>query len=189
MFQLGHTLVSEEIMEKHFVCDLNACKGVCCVDGDAGAPLEERETEILVDIFDKVRPFLSARGLAAIEEQGAFVMGDDGEWETPLITGGECAYTIFDLDGLAKCALEEAHEKGKTRWKKPVSCHLYPVRVHEYTSITAVNYHKWQICDPACSLGQKLQVPIYKFVREALIRKFGEAWYAELEEVAHEHLK
>ncbi|MBT8284521.1 MAG: DUF3109 family protein [Flavobacteriaceae bacterium] len=187
MFQLGKTLVSEEIIENDFVCNLTACKGACCVDGDAGAPLEENETQILRDIYHKVKPFLRQEGIEAIEEQGHYVIGEDGEWETPLIGKQECAYTVFDEKGIAKCGLEEAYNKGVTSWKKPVSCHLYPVRVTEYTNLTAVNYHKWQLCDPACDLGESLQVPIFKFVREALVRKFGENWYAELVEIANEH--
>lgn len=184
MFQIGKTIVSEEIIENDFVCNLSACKGACCIDGDAGAPLEEEETETLVKIFEDVKPFLRAEGIEAIEEQGAFVRGEDGEWETPLVKGSECAYVVFSENGITKCGLEEAFNKGATSWKKPISCHLYPVRVKAYTELTAVNYHKWTICDPACTLGDELKVPIYKFVREALIRKFGEHWYAELEAVA-----
>ncbi|MBT8281908.1 MAG: DUF3109 family protein [Muriicola sp.] len=187
MFQLGKTLVSEEIIEKDFVCNLTACKGACCVDGDAGAPLEDSETIILKDIYEEVKPFLRQEGIEAIESLGHYVKGEDGEWETPLIGNRECAYTVFDDRGIAKCGLEEAYMKGATTWKKPVSCHLYPVRVTEYTNLTAVNYHKWQLCDPACDLGESLQVPIYKFVREALIRKFGENWYKELEEIGRQH--
>ncbi|MEM7379751.1 MAG: DUF3109 family protein [Bacteroidota bacterium] len=184
MFQLGNSIVSEELIENDFVCNLNACKGACCIDGEAGAPLEDRETEILVDIFNDVKPFLRPEGVVAIEQQGCFVKGDDGEWETPLVNGSECAYVIFSDSGIAKCGLEEAYNNGASSWKKPISCHLYPVRVKEYSKLTAVNYHKWQICDPACSLGTELQVPIYKFVKDALIRKFGQKWYTELEEVA-----
>ena len=189
MFQLGKTIVSEEIIENDFVCNLNACKGACCIDGDAGAPLEDKETEILVDIYRDVKPFLKPEGIVAIEDQGAFVKGEDGEWETPLVNGSECAYVIFSEDQTAKCGLEEAYNQGVTTWKKPVSCHLYPIRVKEYTELTAVNYHKWEICDPACSLGVELQVPVYKFVREALIRKFGDEWYGKLEKIAKEHTK
>lgn len=189
MFQLGKTIVSEEIIENDFVCNLSACKGACCIDGNAGAPLEDEETEILVDIYADVKPFLRSEGIAVIEKQGAFVKGDDGEWETPLIDNSECAYVTFSANGTAKCGIEEAYNQGAVTWKKPISCHMYPVRVREYTQLTAVNYHKWQICDPACSLGNELKVPIYKFIKEALIRKFGEAWYEELEQVASEHLK
>ena len=189
MFQIGKTIVSEEIIENDFVCNLNACKGTCCIDGEAGAPVEDGETEILVDIYKDVKPFLRAEGIAAIEAQGAFVKGEDGEWETPLVHKSECAYVIFSANGTAKCGIEEAYNQGVVSWKKPISCHLYPIRVREYTELTAVNYHKWEICDPACSLGTELQVPIYKFVKEALVRKFGTAWYDELEEVAKTHSK
>lgn len=184
MFQLGKTIVSEEIIENDFLCNLTACKGACCVDGNAGAPVDDNETGILAGIYDQVKPFLRKEGIAAIEEQGAYVKGDDGEWETPLVNDSECAYVTFTDNGTAKCGIEVAYEQGAVSWKKPVSCHLYPVRVREYTELTAVNYHKWEICDPACALGKELKVPIYKFVKEALIRKFGAEWYAELEEVA-----
>lgn len=189
MFQLGKTLVSEEILEQEFVCNLTACKGSCCVDGEAGAPLEDKETGVLMEIYRKVKPFLREEGVQAIEAQGAFVRGEDGEWETPLIDGRECAYVTFSEGGIAECGLEKAYNAGATKWKKPISCHLYPVRVTEYATMVAVNYHKWQICDPACALGKELRVPIYVFVKEALRRKFGAAWYAELEAVAREYSK
>lgn len=188
MFQLNKTIISEEILEKEFVCNLSACKGACCVDGDAGAPLTQEETQILVDIYPKVKPFLRQEGIQAIEEQGAFVIGTDGEYETTLIEGKDCAYVIFDGQ-TALCGIEQAYNEGIVDWKKPVSCHLYPIRVKEYSDFAAVNYHKWHICSDACALGKELQVPVYKFVREALIRKFGEQWYQELEKVAEEMKK
>ncbi|CCG54327.1 Protein of unknown function [Flavobacterium indicum GPTSA100-9 = DSM 17447] len=188
MFQLNKTIISEEILENEFVCNLSACKGACCVDGDAGAPLTQEETQILVDIYPKVKPFLRPEGIQAIEEQGAFVIGTDGEYETTLIEGKDCAYVIFDGQ-TALCGIEQAYNEGIVDWKKPVSCHLYPIRVKEYTDFAAVNYHKWHICSDACALGKELQVPIYKFVKEALIRKFGEQWYQELEKVAEEMKK
>ena len=184
MFELGKTVVSEEILENHFVCDLNACKGACCIDGSAGAPLEEEETRILDDLFEDLIPFLRPEGVKAIREQGSFVKGDDGDWETPLIGQKECAYVVFNDQGIAKCGIENAYKDGAISWQKPVSCHLYPVRIREYTMLTAVNYHKWEICDPACSLGDSLKVPIYKFVKDGLIRKFGAQWYEELEKTA-----
>jgi len=189
MFQLGKTIISEALLENEFVCNLSACKGACCVNGDAGAPLEEDETEILVDVFSKVKPYLRPEGLAVIADQGAFVKGEDGEWETPLVEGSECAYVIYDDKEVAKCGIEEAYNQGAITWKKPVSCHLYPVRIKEYTELTAVNYHTWEICDPACSLGATLKVPVYKFVKEALVRKFGLDWYKELSIVADEYLE
>lgn len=184
MFQLGKTIVSEDLIQKDFVCNLNACKGECCVAGEAGAPLENEETVILESIFEKVKPFLRAEGIAAIEKQGAFIKNAAGEPETPLVNGAECAYVAFKENGTASCGIEEAYNAGEVDFRKPISCHLYPVRVQDYSEFAAVNYHKWPICDDACALGKELQVPVYKFVKEALIRKFGNDWYLELEEVA-----
>lgn len=185
MFQLGKTIVSEDILEKDFVCNLNACKGACCVDGDAGAPLDENEIKILKDIYPKIKPYLRNEGIQAIEAQGTHVVADNEELETPLIDSKECAYVTFDAKGTALCGIEQAYNDGVVEWKKPVSCHLYPVRVKDYSEFSAVNYHQWHICDDACTLGKELQVPVYKFVKEALIRKFGEDWYSELEKIAN----
>ncbi|WP_378185803.1 DUF3109 family protein [Aquimarina sp. W85] len=184
MFQIGKTIISEEIIEKDFVCNLSACKGACCIDGEAGAPLDEEETKILEQIYPTVKSYLRPEGIEAIEAQGVFVKGTDGDWETPLIEGADCAYVIFDKKGTALCAIEEAYNQGEVDWKKPVSCHLYPVRVQEYSEFSAVNYHKWEICDDACTLGKEFQVPVFKFVKAALVRKFGNDWYQELEKVA-----
>jgi len=184
MFQLGKTIVSENIIEKDFVCNLSACKGACCIDGDAGAPLDSEEVKILNDIYPKVKPFLRKEGIAAIEAQGTHITSDFGDYETPLIDGADCAYVIFDDKKTALCGIEEAYNQGEISWKKPVSCHLYPIRIKEYSEFSAVNYENWEICDDACTLGKELQVPVYKFVKEALIRKFGEDWYSELEKVA-----
>lgn len=185
MFQLGKTIVSEDILEKDFVCNLSACKGACCVDGDAGAPLSEEETKILAEIYPKVKPFLRKEGIEAIEKLGTSVIGTDGTLETTLIDEKDCAYVIFDSQ-TALCGIEQAYNQGEVSWKKPVSCHLYPIRVKDFTEFAAVNYDRWDICDDACTLGKELQVPIYIFVKEALIRKFGEDWYSELEKVAEE---
>lgn len=188
MFQLGKTIVSEEILEREFVCNLSACKGNCCIDGDAGAPLSDAETKILEEIYPKVKSYLRPEGIAAIELQGTSVKGEDGEWETPLIDGKDCAYVIFD-GKTALCGIEQAYNEGLVDWKKPISCHLYPIRVKEFSEFTAVNYDKWDICSDACTLGKELEVPVYKFVKEALLRKFGEDWYMELEKVASEMRK
>jgi hypothetical protein len=185
MFQIGKTIVSEDILEKEFVCNLSACKGACCVDGDAGAPLSSEETKILESIYPKVKPFLRKEGIAAIEAQGTWRKGTDGDLETPLIDEKDCAYVIYD-GKTALCGIEQAYNQGVIDWKKPVSCHLYPIRVKDFTEFAAVNYDKWEICDDACSLGKELEVPVYKFVKEALIRRFGEDWYMELEKVAQE---
>jgi Protein of unknown function (DUF3109) len=183
MFQLGKTIVSEEILERDFVCNLSACKGNCCIDGDAGAPLSEEETKIMEEIYPKVKPYLRPEGIAAIEAQGTWVKGEDGDFETTLIEGKDCAYVIFD-GATALCGIEQAYNEGIVSWKKPVSCHLYPIRIKDFSEFTAVNYDKWDICNDACTLGKELQVPVYKFVKEALVRRFGEDWYLELEKVA-----
>lgn len=183
MFQLKKTIVSEDIIEKDFVCNLNACKGECCIAGEAGAPLEEDEVKIMESIYEDVKPFLRPEGITAIEAQGTSIVRD-GELETPLVNGAECAYVTFNDKGWASCGIEDAYNAGKIDWRKPISCHLYPVRVQKYNSFTAVNYHRWPICDDACTLGQELKVPVYKFTKEALVRKFGKDWYAELEKTA-----
>ncbi|HZH70576.1 MAG TPA: DUF3109 family protein, partial [Flavobacteriaceae bacterium] len=164
MFQLGKTIVSEDLIQKDFVCNLSACKGECCVAGEAGAPLEEEESVILEAIYDKVKPFLRSEGIKAIETQGTAVKSVSGELETPLVNGAECAYVTFNKNGIASCGIEEAYNAGAINFKKPISCHLYPVRVQNYSEFAAVNYHKWPICDDACSLGKELKVPVYKFV-------------------------
>ncbi len=189
MFQLGNTIVSEDIIEKDFVCNLNACRGACCVEGEAGAPVSQEETRILQDIYPKVKPFLREEGLKAIEEQGVYITTERSELETPLVNGKECAYVTFSEKGIAACGIEEAYQAGEIDaiapgFKKPISCHLYPVRVQNYNSFSAVNYHRWPICTDACDLGKELSVPVYRFVKDALIRRFGEGWYLELEKVA-----
>lgn len=185
MFQLGKTIVSEDILQKEFVCNLSACKGGCCVDGDSGAPLTIEETQMLENIYPKVKPFLRKEGILSIESQHVWIKGNDGDLETPLINNEACAYVIFDRE-TALCGIEQAYNQGVINFKKPVSCHLYPIRVKDFTEFAAVNYDRWDICDDACTLGQELSVPIYIFVKEALIRKFGIDWYTELEKVAKE---
>lgn len=187
MFQVGKTIVSEAIFDNDFACNLSACKGACCIDGDAGAPLEADEIKTLREIYPKLKPHLTSEGINAIESQGLYVTTEDGELETPLVNGADCAYVIYDQSKTALCGIEEAYNQGDVGWKKPVSCHLYPIRVKDYSEFSAVNYHRWQICDSACSLGQELKTPIYKFVKEALIRKFGSAWYDKIEALADKH--
>ena len=184
MFQIGKTLVSETLIEQDFVCNLSACKGACCVAGEYGAPLESWEAKKLEELLPKIQPYLRAEGIAVIENQGSYVKGEDGELETPLVDGKECAYLTFDEKGQGVCGIESAYLEGSIDFHKPISCHLYPVRVTKYTSFEAVNYHRWEICNSACTLGKELKVPIYQFVKSALIRKFGEQWYKELEKAA-----
>lgn len=193
MIQIGKILVSEEIIEKEFVCNLSACKGQCCIDGDAGAPLEKKELQIMRDIYPKIKPFMRKEGIIEIEKQGVYTTNENNEHETPLINNADCAYVIYDDRNVALCAIEEAYNQGEIDpiigFKKPVSCHLYPIRVQDYSEFSAVNYNKWSICDDACTLGLALQVPTYKFVKQALVRKFGEDWYEELEKFAENYNK
>jgi len=189
VIQLGKTIISTDLFDKKFVCDLQACKGMCCVEGESGAPLEKEEIRILEQEFENYKNYLRPEGLKAIETHGFYTVDSDGDYVTPLVNGKECAFAIFDENGIAGCAIEKAYLEGKTVFRKPVSCHLYPVRLTEYTGFTAVNYHRWDICSAACALGEKLQIPVYRFLKEALIRKFGKDWYAELELTAQAYYR
>ncbi len=185
MIAIGNTLVSEDVIEKQFVCDLNACKGACCVKGDYGAPLEEEELAAIDSVYEKVKPYLRKEGIEAIEKQGKYLLYEKKEWVTPLVKGKECAYTVFE-DGTAKCGIEKAYYDGKIDFKKPVSCHLYPIRItKQRNGMDAINYDRWNICNPACKLGKSLQVPVFKFLKDSLVRKYGEDWYKQLELAAN----
>ncbi len=190
MIAIDNTIVSEHLLEKKFVCDLNACKGECCVQGESGAPLDEEEIAILEDIWDEVKPYLPKDGVKAIEKQGVFVIDSDGDYTTTLVSDkAECAFVYFDDKKIAKCAIEKAYEEGKIKWKKPISCHLYPIRISQHKGYEAVNYNKWDVCEPACECGKKLDVPVYKFLKEPLIRKYGKEWFKQLEKSAALFLK
>ena len=181
MFAIQNTLVSLDLLERHFVCDLNACKGACCVKGDAGAPLTDDEINLLEDIIDDILPYLDEEGRAMIAEKGVFEIDVDGDKGTALLQNGRCAFALIDDNGLVSCGIEKAEKAGSVSFRKPISCHLYPVRITEYKEYDAVNYNKWSICKPACDCGAKLNVPLYRFLKDALIRKYGAAWYEELE--------
>lgn len=189
MIAINHTLVSEDILERKFVCDLAACKGECCVAGDAGAPLDKKELKILNKVYPTVKPYMTKKGIDAVEKNGTYVKDSDGDYTTTLVSdGAECAFVIFDENNIAKCAIEQAYIDGKLSdvapdWKKPISCHLYPIRITDYKEYDAVNYHSWNVCKPACECGKKLDVPVFKFLKEPLIRKYGADWYKELEVV------
>jgi hypothetical protein len=185
MIAIDKTLVSEDLLDKKFVCDLNACKGACCVAGDSGAPLDKEELPVLDSILEAVKPYMVKKGIKAIEKSGAYVLDGDGDYTTTLVSpGAECAFVYFDETKIAKCAIEKAFNEGKITWKKPISCHLYPVRITKHKSYDAVNYHKWNVCEPACKCGTKLDVPVYKFLKEPLIRKYGKDWFKQLEKNA-----
>ncbi len=180
MIKLGDTIISDDVVEKHFVCDLSKCKGACCIEGDAGAPLDVDEISYLEDYIDEILPYLTEEGRATIAREGVFDYDSDGELVTPLNNGEECAFTIWEND-VAFCGIEKAYNEKKIDFRKPVSCHLYPIRIADYKMYSALNYQEWSICSDACSLGNELKVPIYKFVKEALIRKYGKTWWNELD--------
>jgi hypothetical protein len=186
MLAIKNTLVSEDLLEKYFVCDLGACKGACCVKGDAGAPLLADEVDILNRILPDVLPYMDEEGRKAVGLKGVSEVDADGDIGTTLVGDGRCAFATIDRWGMVSCTIERAHKEGKVDWKKPVSCHLYPVRVKDYVGFEAVNYDKWDICKAARVCGDKHQVPLFRFVKEALIRRFGQEWYDELEAVDRE---
>ena len=179
MILLDNTLVSDDVKSVHFACDLAKCKGACCVDGDAGAPLEEEEISLLEDYIDEIKPFMVPAGINEIEHLGIFDYDADGKFVTPLVNGMECAYVYME-NGIARCAIEKAFSEKKIPFPKPLSCHLYPVRIDHLRHGDGLNYHKWHICNKALENGMKLKMPLYIFLEEALIRKYGRNWYNKL---------
>ena len=189
MFLIGNTLVSLDLVERFFVCDLSVCKGQCCIDGDAGAPLLEEEKREIDKNIEKIIPLLSPAGKKAIEEEGTSYYDSDGDLVTTLIEGCNCAYSIYSEDGVCLCALEKGFRDNKLPYLKPSSCYLYPVRLKKVGDMTAVNFHKWKICTCAEKKGKKLGIRAYQFLKIPLIKKFGQEWYDELDKTAQEWLK
>ncbi len=184
MIEHRGTLISEDLFEKRFVCDLNACKGECCVAGESGAPLDQHEADLLKELLPKIRPFIPEKGQRAIDAHGVSEVDDDGDLVTTLVEGrGECAFTVFDEKGIALCGVERAWKAGAVPFRKPLSCHLYPIRVVKLKEHDGLNYHKWPICKPACTCGAKLDVPVYRFLKDALVRAYGQEWYDELDDI------
>lgn len=180
MILIDNTCISDDIGDKFFVCNLEKCHGACCVEGDSGAPLEDAELPIMKRIYPHVESYLSEAGKAVIAKEGVYTKDWEGDVVTPVIDGKECAYAFYDEKNILKCGIEAAYNDGKIDFKKPISCHLYPIRVTKYEQYHALNYDRWDICSPACSLGETLGVPLYKFLKEPLIRAYGEPWYLEL---------
>lgn len=189
MFQIKDTLVSEDILKEEFVCDLKACKGACCVQGDSGAPLEVKELLKIEDHLETVKPYLNEKSLKTLELSGPYEKDIDGEFVTTLNSGKECVFTVFDSKGQASCGIEKAYLDGKIDFQKPVSCHLYPIRIKKLKYYDAVNYHRWQICSAACQLGRANKVKVFEFTKAPLIRKYGNEWYEELEKVSELYKK
>lgn len=189
MFVIKDTLVSLDLIERFFVCDLDVCKGQCCIDGDAGAPLNEEEKACIDASIPEILPLLTPGGRKAIEEEGSAYYDCEGDLVTTLIEGCNCAFSVFSDDGICLCALEKGYREGKLPLLKPSSCFLYPIRLKKMGGMTALNFHKWKICNCAEKNGRRLGVRAYQFLKQPLIREFGEDWYAELEQVASEWLK
>lgn len=189
MIQIDNTLVSLDVLERQFICDLSHCKGICCVEGDSGAPLLEKEVAELEKALPIIWKDLSPEAQQVIKQQGVSYVDEEGDLVTSIVNGKDCVFTCYDSDGTCKCAIEKAYREGKVSFYKPVSCHLYPIRVTEYESFDAVNTHQWEICKAAEIVGKKEGLPLYKFLKEPLIRRFGEEWYKALEEVAEEWKK
>lgn len=188
MLQIDDTIISLDLLDERFVCDLTTCKGNCCIEGDDGAPLEIEEVLIIERILPLIWDDLTEKSKAVIKKQGVSYIDDDDDPVTSIVNGDECVFTYTDEKGECKCAIEKAYREGKTDFYKPISCHLYPVRLQKYAEYTAVNYHRWSVCDCARKLGGNLGVPVYQFLKEPLIRKFGEGWFAQLE-IADSELK
>ena len=188
MIAIDNKLISDEIIEEQFVCDLSKCKGACCEDGDAGAPLLKEELDHLVENFDIIKKYLSEEGLAAIEKKGKYEYDREFGWVTPTVNSGICAYGFRDKAGVIMCGIEQAYLDGKISWKKPISCHLFPIRITKSKldpDVEYLNYEPRQdLCKAACSLGKKLKVPVYIFLKDAIIRKYGEEFYDTLKATA-----
>ncbi len=179
MIQIDDKIVSLDVFEKKFVCDVKACKGVCCVAGDSGAPLEPDEILAIEEALTSIYCFMPEKSISNVEKNGVAIIDSEGDLTTPLNNGKECAFTIF-INGIAACAIEKSWEKGTCTLQKPISCHLYPIRLKKYSTFTAVNYDTWDICESALTCGEKEEIQVYKFAKTALIRKYGEDWYSQL---------
>jgi hypothetical protein len=183
MIQIEDKILSLDILQKHFCCDLPKCLGSCCVHGQSGAPLDKDEIAILEDILKKVAPYLKPEGLKAIQEQGVAVIDNDGDLVTPLIDGKECAFCINEK-GINLCGIEKAWLDKKVKYRKPISCHLYPIRVKKYSTFIGLNYDQWDVCEPARKLGLGINMPVYKCLEDAITRAFGKDFYNQIDEAA-----
>jgi hypothetical protein len=179
MIAIENALISDNLVTVKFCCDLPRCLGACCVEGDAGAPLEGKEAKTISDYLDQLKYYMTQEGADWVDLYGVTELDPAGNLVTPLLEGKECAYAYFEGD-IARCAMEKAHEEGNFPLQKPLSCHLYPVRIKQYSLSEAVNYHEWHVCHPALVKGRNEEIPLYVFLKEPLIRKYGEDWYNDL---------
>jgi len=190
LIAIDNVLVSDDVIEAKFVCDLHKCKGGCCEDGDAGAPLEKKEMQIIEENFKQIAPYLSSEGSDVIKNKGKFLYDKEFGWVTPTINNAICAYGFRDKQGIIKCGIEAAYNDGKLNWKKPISCHLFPIKTTRTKDYTMLNYEPREVlCNPGCVLGKKVKMPVYQFLKESLIRKFGEAFYNTLHQIALDYFE
>jgi hypothetical protein len=180
MIEIGRTIISRDIFEQSFICDLLKCKGACCVEGDSGAPLTPDEAEIIQKNYPVFESYLPEEHKKEIKKQGHSVIDEDKDLVTPLVNNRQCAYSFHDEKGILKCSIEKAFIEGKTSFRKPLSCHLFPIRITEYKRFDALNYEKLDICKPGRDCGKSAKMPLYSFLKEPLIRKYGEEWYREV---------
>ncbi len=188
MLQIGNTLVSLDLAERFFCCDLDKCLGQCCIEGDAGAPITEAEFKKLEDIVPALKPELLPAAVKVIEEDGVGYTDEEGDLVTSIIDGKNCVFTCYAAGGKCLCAIERAYREGRCDFRKPISCYLYPLRLTEYPTFTAVNYHRWKICRSAEQNGKELRIRLYQFMKETLIERFGKEWYDELAEACEAYL-
>lgn len=186
IIEVGNTLISTEIFSTYFVCHLEKCKGACCIEGDRGAPLEKVEIEQIRKNLNAIKPYMTKEGLSLLETEGFHEGEEIDDIATTCLPTGECVF-VYTENGHLGCAIEKAFKEGKTDYYKPMSCHLYPIRINTVGAYDAVNYHEWDICGAACNLGKELNIPVFQFLKEPLIRKYGEAWYGELELIYNEY--
>ncbi len=180
MIIVEKTLISDDVCEAYFACDLKLCKGKCCVEGDYCAPIEEEEISIIEDELEKIKPYMTSEGIDVVSRIGVFEFDIEGVFVTPLITNKQCAF-VYHQNDIAFCAIEKAFIEKKINFQKPISCHLYPIRILKQPEYDAINYHKWDICKDACKSGTEQKIPLHKYLKEALIRKYGEDWYEILD--------
>jgi len=186
MLQIDDTLISFDLFDQYFLCDLDTCRGACCIEGDEGAPLEKEEIEIIEKAVPAFWDELSKKAKEVIKNQGVSYIDRFGEPVTSIVHNAECVFACYDKNGVCRCAIEKAYHENKISFSKPISCHLYPVRLQKFNTMIGVNYHKWDICQCALTLGNEKQIPVYQFLEEPLIRRFGKEWYEKLEIAAEE---
>ena len=186
MIEVEDKIISKDLFEKKFVCDLQQCKGACCVEGDSGAPLSKKEVDDIESNHSIIKEEMSPIGKKAIESKNFYYVDEDKEEVTSLVNGKECVFVFYDQNNIAKCSIESAYRKNKINFNKPVSCHLYPIRVKNYDSFEAINIHNWHICKPACNCGTNLNIPVFKFLKEPIIRVWGKEFYSQLDAINRE---